>query len=134
MVQTKSIHDPAEDSDGCRLLVSRYWPRPHTRESLKITDWLRTLAPSVELLRQYKSGELDAVAYLCSYVHEMCPQAETLARLAIRSRTETITLLCFEPEGEICHRTVLAEMISKAASWLPNKEDADGQEEAANTE
>ena len=51
MTKTKCLYDPVEQSDGDRILVTRYWPRGISREHLAITDWLRELAPSKELIR-----------------------------------------------------------------------------------
>ncbi len=46
MVKTKCLYDPVEESDGDRILVTRYWPRGVSKERLSITDWLRNLALS----------------------------------------------------------------------------------------
>ena len=51
MIKTKSIHDPVEAADGTRILVTRYWPRPYTKEKIAHKEWLKNLAPSSELLR-----------------------------------------------------------------------------------
>ena len=32
MIRTKSIYDPKEESDGIRILITRYWPRGIKKE------------------------------------------------------------------------------------------------------
>jgi len=54
MVKTKCVYDPPEASDGDRILVTRYWPRPLSKGKVACTDWLRELAPNKELLRDWK--------------------------------------------------------------------------------
>ena len=68
-VKTKRVYDPAEASDGDRILVTRYWPRGISRERLSITEWLRNLAPSKELLRDWKKQRISWEEYTVRY-HE----------------------------------------------------------------
>ena len=58
MVKTKSAYGHAEPSDGSRYLVSRYWPRGISKQRLQLTTWLKQLAPSKELLRDWKDGAI----------------------------------------------------------------------------
>ncbi len=37
MIKTKSAYDPVEESDGERILVSRYWPRGLSKKRLSLT-------------------------------------------------------------------------------------------------
>ncbi len=71
MVKTKRVYDPAEASDGDRILVTRYWPRGISRERLSITEWLRNLAPSKELLRDWKKQRISWEEYTVRYHEEM---------------------------------------------------------------
>jgi len=43
----------------------------------------------------------------------MKSQKDLIKKLAKRSITETIILLCVEKEGEFCHRYILKELIEK---------------------
>lgn len=57
MIKTKSIYDSIENSDGIRILISRYWPRGIKKEKFDI--WYKDLSPSKNLLKDYKNGEID---------------------------------------------------------------------------
>ncbi|HEY6395705.1 MAG TPA: DUF488 family protein, partial [Candidatus Binataceae bacterium] len=49
MIKIKRAYEPADSSDGVRVLVDRVWPRGVTKEAVKISKWMRDLAPSTEL-------------------------------------------------------------------------------------
>ena len=55
-IYTKRVYDAVASSDGTRLLVERLWPRGVKKVSLKISDWLKDVAPSTEL-RQWFSHD-----------------------------------------------------------------------------
>ena len=115
MVKTKSVYDPVEESDGQRILVSRYWPRGLSRERLSLTEHLKDAAPSVELLHDWKAGNISWAKYKNRYYKEMAQQHETIGKLAKRASDKTITLLCFErEENPHCHRHLLKDLVEKS--------------------
>jgi uncharacterized protein YeaO (DUF488 family) len=90
MAKTKSVYNPVEKSDGERILVSRYWPRGISKERLAITGWLKNLAPSVELLKDWKNDNITWEKYVGRYHKEMFAQKEKIAELAKRAKRSTI--------------------------------------------
>jgi uncharacterized protein YeaO (DUF488 family) len=50
VISVKRAYDPASKSDGRRFLVDRLWPRGVKKETLKVEAWLKTVAPSKQLL------------------------------------------------------------------------------------
>jgi uncharacterized protein YeaO (DUF488 family) len=114
LVKTKSVYDPVEESDGQRILVSRYWPRGLSRERLSLTEHLKDVAPSIELLQDWKTGNISWIEYEKRYHQEMSQQREKIEELAERANNKTITLLCFEREDNPhCHRHLLKRLIGK---------------------
>ena len=114
MVKTKSVYDPVEESDGQRILVSRYWPRGLSKEQLSLTEHLKDAAPGVELLQDWKKGNISWGEYKKRYHQEMTQQHETIRKLATRASDKIITLLCFEREDNPhCHRHLLKKLIEK---------------------
>ena len=114
MVKTKSVYAPVEESDGQRILVSRYWPRGLSRERLSLTEHLKEVAPSVELLHDWKAGNISWAEYKKRYHQEMLQQQDKISKLAKRASCKTITLLCFEREDNPhCHRHLLKKLIEK---------------------
>jgi len=112
MVKTKSVYDTVEESDGDRILVTRFWPRPYSKKDLHLTEWLRELGPSVKLLKGWKKGDISWQEYEKQYLEEMSSQEEKIKELANRASIKTITLLCFEKEDDpCCHRHLLKRLI-----------------------
>ena len=67
MIKTKRLYDPVEESDGDRILVTRYWPRGVSKKRLSITDWLQNLAPSKELVNDWKKQKILWEGYTLRY-------------------------------------------------------------------
>ena len=114
MVKTKSVYDPVEPDDGKRILVTRYWPRGLSKERLSLSARMLEVAPSVELLRDWKAGKISWTEYESRYFKEIASQTEKIRGLAKQSRHNTITLLCFEKENNpCCHRHLLKRLIDQ---------------------
>ena len=45
----KRAYEPAEATDGYRVLVDRLWPRGLSKERAHLDEWAKDLAPSTEL-------------------------------------------------------------------------------------
>src|SRR5512132_1013845 len=48
-VRLKRVYEPAQRSDGYRILIDRLWPRGVSRERAALDAWDPELAPSTEL-------------------------------------------------------------------------------------
>lgn len=56
MIAVKRVYDPPAPEDGARFLVDRLWPRGISKEKAAIQAWLKPLAPS-DMLRKQFHGE-----------------------------------------------------------------------------
>ena len=52
-LRIKRAYEPPDAGDGARVLVDRLWPRGLSRERGKIDLWLKEIAPSDGLRRQF---------------------------------------------------------------------------------
>lgn len=52
-LKLKRIYEPAEPGDGKRILVDRLWPRGVKKESARLDEWMKEIAPSPELRRWF---------------------------------------------------------------------------------
>src|SRR5687767_12869309 len=97
-IRTKRWNDPIDPGDGTRILVCRYRPRALPKKDETWSEWLRAVAPSVELHAAYygKSGPPIGWPELRRrYLAEMKQQGATIAALRARAKAgEAITLLC----------------------------------------
>ena len=50
-IKIKRIYEPAERSDGTRVLVDRLWPRGIPKEDVSV--WMKDIAPSSALRSWY---------------------------------------------------------------------------------
>jgi len=77
---------------------------------------IRELVPSWSLLHDFKYGLIDEDEYTEIYTDQVLAkktQLEILTRI-ILTASETITLLCWERDGNFCHRQLVARWIAGA--------------------
>ena len=116
MIRTKSIYAPREASDGFRVLVTRHYPRGVKKSRFDV--WYRDLAPSADLLKSYRSGAIQWDAFMHRYKSEIDGlwSLGIINWLHLLSAKHDITLLCYEGDGEPCHRHILREAIADLGS------------------
>jgi uncharacterized protein YeaO (DUF488 family) len=114
-IKLKRVYDPWAESDGYRVLATRYWPRGVPRS--QADEYVSHLAPSRELLKAYNKGPIAWPEFERRYRQELSgsDKQQELKRLASIARTRFVTLLCFCEDERGCHRTLLREAIIKAA-------------------
>lgn len=77
MIQCKRVYEPASPADGRRVLVDRLWPRGIRKEALAMDDWLKDVAPSNEVRKQFCHDP----ALFDSFREHYCSAARNLARI-----------------------------------------------------
>ncbi len=115
MIKTKSIYAPKEDKDGLRVLITRFYPRGIKKTHFD--NWIKDLAPSKELLREYKSQNISWSQLTSGFKSELQENPNSILALndlKTKSKIKTITLLCFEKTGEPCHRHLLKKIIQNS--------------------
>ena len=58
-IQCKRVYDPAEQSDGYRVLVDRLWPRGIKKTDLALDEWDKEITPSTELRKAFHGEAID---------------------------------------------------------------------------
>ncbi|HEX2614819.1 MAG TPA: DUF488 domain-containing protein [Nitrososphaera sp.] len=111
-IRTKSVYDPAENSDGIRILVTRYHPRiKGFKKGIGYSEWLMGLSPLGPAVKKFKAGRMTEHEFGKQYLSYLAVSNEARKELArvreLLKNGETVTLLCYEPEGEFCHRHLL---------------------------
>jgi len=89
---------------GRLVSIALYPPR-----GMKVESEPR-LAPSRELLRAYKAGEVDEAKYTEIFMRQLAK----LDPIEIGRKLEGSILLCYEGPGKFCHRHLVAEWLRKA--------------------
>ncbi len=117
-LRTKHLRADIEETDGTRIYISRRWPRGIAKGE-RFSEWVKTLAPSTELLDAYLHEGLDWETYEDRFLDELQDDhaQARLDELADRiADGETITLLCDHPSDapdEECHRFLVQEQVEQ---------------------
>ncbi|MFM5923973.1 MAG: DUF488 domain-containing protein [Novosphingobium sp.] len=73
-LRLKRIYESPAADDGARFLVDRLWPRGVSKERAALTAWLKVLAPSDDLRREFhQASESDSAwqAFQAAYFAEL---------------------------------------------------------------
>ncbi len=113
MIRTKSIYKPKDTQDGLRVLITRFYPRGVKKTHFDV--WMRDLAPSQQLLKEYKTKKKTWKQFIVSFKSELQNKEsiEAIKNLQIKNKSNNITLLCYEKDGDPCHRHLLKKIIPK---------------------
>jgi uncharacterized protein YeaO (DUF488 family) len=114
-VRLKRVYEPASPDDGYRVLATRYWPRGVRKDAAD--EYTTKVAPSRELLREFKHEGLTWEQYVPRYLDEMRSEAaiSVIQRLAAMAISGSMTLMCICEDENRCHRRLLRDLIIEAA-------------------
>lgn len=109
----KRIYEPPEDDDGCRVLVDRLWPRGLAKAGAAVDLWLKDVAPSTGLRKEFNHRPERFADFAERYIHELDsnPAVETLLELAAGHRR--VTLLYAARDTEANHARVLLDYVRR---------------------
>ena len=112
MIQIKRIYEECSESDGCRILIDRLWPRGITKERAKIDLWSKDIAPSNDLRKWYLQNLEKVKQFQKRYIIELesRPDSVNKIREKIQDR-KNITLLYAAKEPDPIHAKVLQEIL-----------------------
>ena len=110
-VRLKRAYEPAERSDGYRVLIDRIWPRGVSKERAHLDEWARELAPSSELRRWFGHDPAKFEEFRRRYRDELAAQGEKLRELRGRARKGTLTLVYAARDTEHNDAVVVAEAL-----------------------
>jgi uncharacterized protein YeaO (DUF488 family) len=112
-VRVKRVYEPAERSDGYRILIDRLWPRGVSHERARLDAWERDLAPSAALRAWFEHQPDLFDEFRRRYVSELREHRSLLSRLRQRARHGTLTLVYAARDTEHNDAVVLAEVIRR---------------------
>jgi uncharacterized protein YeaO (DUF488 family) len=93
MIHVKRVYDTAESNDGAQYLVDRIWPRGIKKEVLRLTDWLKDLAPSDGLRRWFGHDPAKWDEFQRRYFAELDRNRKAWQPLLEAARRGNVTLL-----------------------------------------
>jgi len=114
-VRIKRAYEPPAASDGYRVLVDRLWPRGIRKETVKLDEWLREVAPSTALRKWFGHDPTRWREFCARYRKELRsePGASALEHLRATARRGPVTLVYATRDPELTHARVLREMLTE---------------------
>jgi uncharacterized protein YeaO (DUF488 family) len=112
-VRLKRVYEPAEDSDGCRVLVDRLWPRGISRERARLDRWEQELAPSAGLRTWFGHDPDRFEEFRRGYLEELRRHRPRLTELRRCARSGTLTLVYAARDPEHNDAVVLADVLRR---------------------
>jgi uncharacterized protein YeaO (DUF488 family) len=112
-IQMKRVYEPAQRSDGYRILIDRLWPRGVSRERAALDAWEPELAPSTELRTWFGHDPDRFEEFRRRYADELRGQRPRLTELRRRARDGTLTLVVSARDTEHNDAVVLAEIVRR---------------------
>lgn len=110
----KRIYDPPAPDDGNRLLVDRLWPRGISKERAAIDDWIRDIAPSPELRKQFNHRPERFAEFTLQYEAELLEdpvKSALVTRIRQMASSRPVTLLYAARDPVHNHAVVLRNWI-----------------------
>ncbi|NNM53486.1 MAG: DUF488 family protein [Spirochaetales bacterium] len=112
-VSLKRIYEPPSENDGRRYLVDRLWPRGVSHERASLTDWLKDVAPSVELRKWYGHDPTRWEEFRLHYFEELERNLVAVEFLRDEARRGPITLVFAAKNEEFSHARALKEFLER---------------------
>lgn len=110
-VQIKRIYEPAEKSDGKRILVDRLWPRGVKKELAQLDDWMKTVAPSTDLRKWFNHDVAKWQEFTARYTLELKENSAVNELLDMVKKNKMVTLLYAAHDEDHNHAVVLLQFI-----------------------
>jgi uncharacterized protein YeaO (DUF488 family) len=107
----KRVYDPCSPEDGARILVDRLWPRGITKDAARIDLWLKEIAPSPELRKDFCHDPAKWEAFRSMYLEELAGNSVPVETLMERARNGTVTLVYGAKDPFYNHARVLKEFL-----------------------
>ncbi|MFC5695390.1 DUF488 domain-containing protein [Pseudomonas sp. GCM10022186] len=113
MIQCKRVYEAVEAKDGLRVLVDRLWPRGCRKDALGLAAWLREVAPSDNLRKQFCHDPALFDEFRLLYRAELAAHPEHWQGLLEMARKGTLTLLFAAKDESHNNAVVLAEFLEE---------------------
>ncbi|HMG08407.1 MAG TPA: DUF488 family protein [Mucilaginibacter sp.] len=107
----KRIYEPADKADGVRILVDRLWPRGMTKERAQIDQWMKDVAPTTALRKQFHQNPQNWPGFEHDYIAELQQQENVKELAELIQKHETVTLLYAANNEQQNHALILQQFL-----------------------
>jgi uncharacterized protein YeaO (DUF488 family) len=117
-IKIKRIYEPADKSDGKRILVDRLWPRGVKKTAIDL--WIKDVAPTDALRNWFHHEEPKWREFRSKYRKELAANKDAVAELR-KVAKGTATLLYGAKDEKHNQAAVLAEFLKTAKAPAKKK-------------
>ena len=94
MIRIKRVYEKPAKDDGFRVLVDRLWPRGLTKVRAKVDLWMKEIAPSDALRKEFHQQEVTWPQFEKRYVTELAKKKDLLSEIRkLEKQHRTVTLI-----------------------------------------
>lgn len=109
----KRIYEPAQTSDGFRVLVDRLWPRGISKERADLNLWEKDIAPSTEIRKEFGHKADKFEWFKSAYLSELADNPAVGGFFKITADKPKVTLLYAAKDPEINHAVILRDFLTE---------------------
>ncbi|WP_157002533.1 DUF488 domain-containing protein [Agromyces laixinhei] len=109
----KRVYEPAEASDGYRVLVDRLWPRGVSKEHAELDLWDKEVAPSPDLRTEWHHHLERFDEFAARYRAELEENDAAKSLVGFGGEHDRVTLLYGARDREVNHAVVLLEWLGE---------------------
>jgi uncharacterized protein YeaO (DUF488 family) len=123
MISAKRAYEPAERSDGYRVLIDRLWPRGVSKARARLDAWEKDIAPSRELRQWYGHDAAKWPEFRKRYTNELraAEAKSVLADLVRRAQRGRVTLVYGSRAAQISDVAVLEPLLRRRVQTANQK-------------
>lgn len=111
-IAIKRIYEEPSDDDGQRILVDRLWPRGVSKENADLDAWMKDIAPTSALRKQFCHDAEKWEEFKRRYFKELDENGEHVAALKTLMKTGKVTLLFGARDKQHNQAAALKEYLS----------------------
>ena len=112
MIKLKRVYDPPDETDGCRVLVDRIWPRGLSKADARVDKWLKDVAPTTGLRKWFAHDPAKWDEFRARYARELDQHGDAVRELRALSRGRTVTLLFAAKDSEHSNAAALKDYLA----------------------
>jgi uncharacterized protein YeaO (DUF488 family) len=107
VIAIKRAYEKAAATDGARYLVDRLWPRGVKKDAMRLTGWLKDVAPSDKLRRWFGHDPKNWEEFQRRYAAELDANPDAWRPLVDAARRGKVTLVYGARDTKHCNAVVL---------------------------
>jgi len=113
MIRTKRVYEkPEKKEDGFRVLVDRLWPRGLTKEKAAADLWMKEIAPSDALRKEFHAEEVTWPEFEKRYRAELAKKKALLEEIrSLEKKHGRVTLVYGRNDEKQNQAVVIASVL-----------------------